>query len=263
MDFIQILITAGVVAGVGLLLGILLGFAGKLLAVAVNEKEIAVREHLPGINCGACGYTGCDAYAKAIAEEDAPLNKCPVAGSEGAKEIAAVMGKIAETVEKRAAKVLCSGSCDHTGKKYLYDGIKTCEAAVVAPGGGDTACSFACLGFGSCAKACPQNCIDMQNGVAVVDQERCIACGKCVTVCPKNIIVMQPAFRPYTVRCSSHDKGKAVKAVCSIGCIACGICVKNCPTNAITMENDLAVIDQSKCISCGVCAQKCPVHVIY
>ena len=61
MDWIGILIATGIVAGVGLLLGILLGLAGKLLAVDANEKELQVRECLPGINCGACGYTGCDA----------------------------------------------------------------------------------------------------------------------------------------------------------------------------------------------------------
>lgn len=263
MDWIGIAVAAGVVAGVGLLLGILLGVAGKLLTVAVNEKEVAVRECLPGVNCGACGYTGCDAYAKAVAEDDAPVNLCTVAGVEGAKKIGAVMGKEALEMERRAAIVHCSGSCDHTGIKYLYDGITTCEAAVLAPGGGQQQCVYACLGFGSCAKACPQDCIHIENGVAVVDQELCIACGKCVAVCPKNLITVQEAGRPYTVRCSSHDKGKDVKAVCDIGCIACGICAKNCPTDAITMQQDLAVIDHEKCIDCGTCAEKCPVKIIY
>ena len=40
MEVREVLIAAGVVAGLGLLLGIVLGIAGKLLAAAVNEKEV-------------------------------------------------------------------------------------------------------------------------------------------------------------------------------------------------------------------------------
>lgn len=259
----EIAITAGVVSGVGLLLGIILGIAGKLLSVPVNEKELAIRDCLPGVNCGGCGYAGCDAYAQAVANGEADVNLCTVAGMEGAEKIGAIMGKTVEKMERRAAIVRCSGSFDHTGDKYLYEGIETCEAAAIAPGGGERACSYGCLGFGSCAKACPTQCIHMINGVAVVDQDECIACGKCVAICPKNLIVIQEAGRPYTVRCSSHEKGKNVKAVCDIGCIGCGICAKNCPTDAIAMDNNLAKIDQTKCINCGTCAAKCPVKIIF
>ena len=47
-----ILIAAALVGGTGLVIGLLLGVAGKKFAVEVNEKEIAVREQLPGNNCG-------------------------------------------------------------------------------------------------------------------------------------------------------------------------------------------------------------------
>ncbi len=263
MNMTQIAIAAAVVAGSGLLLGILLGIAGKLLAVAVNEKEVAVREFLPGANCGGCGYAGCDAYAEAVAAGNAPATLCSSVNSEDVKKIGEILGQEVGEVVRRAAVVCCSGSYDHTGIKYEYEGIETCEAAAMAPGGGPLKCQYGCLGYGSCAKVCPQQCIEIINGVAVVDRDRCIACGKCVDACPKNLIMIQPADQPYTVRCSSHDKGKAVKAVCDIGCIGCGICAKNCPVNAIQMDNDLARIDPDICISCGVCAEKCPVKVIY
>ena len=51
-----ILIAAALVGGTGLVIGLLLGVAGKKFAVEVNEKEIAVREQLPGNHCGGCGY---------------------------------------------------------------------------------------------------------------------------------------------------------------------------------------------------------------
>ena len=53
------IIHAAILVGViGILIGLLLGFAGIKLAVPVDEKEIEVREFLPGNNCGGCGYAG-------------------------------------------------------------------------------------------------------------------------------------------------------------------------------------------------------------
>ena len=63
-----ILLAVSIVGGVGLIIGIMLGIAGKVFSVEVNEKEQAVRDALPGNNCGGCGYPGCDGLAKAIAE---------------------------------------------------------------------------------------------------------------------------------------------------------------------------------------------------
>ena len=59
-----IIIAAVLVGGVGLFIGVFLGVAGKKFAVEVDEKEIAVREALPGNNCGGCGYPGCDGLAQ-------------------------------------------------------------------------------------------------------------------------------------------------------------------------------------------------------
>ena len=75
----EIILAAVIVGGTGLLLGLFLGLAGKKFAVEIDEKEQQVREQLPGNNCGGCGYAGCDAMAKAIANGEAP-NGCPVGG---------------------------------------------------------------------------------------------------------------------------------------------------------------------------------------
>ena len=60
-----ILLAIVIVDGVGLIVGIALGIAGKFLAVKVDEKEAAIREVLPGNNCGGCGFPGCDGLAAA------------------------------------------------------------------------------------------------------------------------------------------------------------------------------------------------------
>ena len=43
-------------AVLGILIGILLGVAGKVFAVETDERVEKVRECLPGNNCGGCGY---------------------------------------------------------------------------------------------------------------------------------------------------------------------------------------------------------------
>ncbi len=90
----------------------MLSIAEKVFHVDVNEKEILIREELPGSNCGGCGYAGCDSCAKAIAEGKAPVSACPVGGTAAAKKIGAIMGEEVGEVERKAAFVKCSGSCD-------------------------------------------------------------------------------------------------------------------------------------------------------
>ena len=93
MDIKAILIAVGVIAVIGIIIGIVLGIAEKVFHVEVNEKETAVREVLPGSNCGGCGYAGCDAMAAASAKGEAPVNGCPVGGNDVAQKIAEIMGQ--------------------------------------------------------------------------------------------------------------------------------------------------------------------------
>ena len=55
------------VAVIAIIAGLLLSWASIQFAVPVDEKQAAVREVLPGANCGACGFSGCDGYAAALA----------------------------------------------------------------------------------------------------------------------------------------------------------------------------------------------------
>lgn len=257
------ILTAGAVVGiVGLIIGILLGIAAKAFHVEVDEREIMVRDLLPGNNCGGCGYAGCDGLAKAIAAGEAPVNGCPVAGGEIHAKIGEVMGKTAEASERKVAFVRCNGSCDKTSTKFNYHGITDCKKAVMVPGHGDKVCNYGCLGYGSCVRACAFDAIHVVNGIAVVDQEKCVACGKCIEACPNNLVEFVPVSADYKVKCASKDKGKDVMAGCSVGCIGCMKCTKVCESDAITVENNLAHIDYSKCTRCGKCADVCPRKII-
>lgn len=262
MSVTSILLAVAIVGGTGAVIGILLGIAGERFAVEVDERELAVRECLPGNNCGGCGFPGCDGLAAAIVKGDAPVNGCPVGGAACAEKVAGIMGVSAEDSVRMTAYVKCAGTCDKAKDNYEYVGARDCRLALNNPGGGAKACTFGCIGFGNCKNACPFGAIEIADGVAVVDPEKCKACGKCVAECPRHLIELMPADAKCHVRCSSKDKGVEVKKVCQAGCIGCGLCARNCPSGAVTVENNVAHIDQEKCTGCGVCREKCPVKVI-
>ncbi len=257
-----ILLAAAVVGGTGILLAILLSIAGDKFAVEVDEKEVAVREALPGNNCGGCGFPGCDGLAAAIAKGEAEANACPVGGNETAQAIAEIMGVEAGEVIKRVATVRCAGTCDQATELYEYVGPQDCRLAANSPNGGAKGCTYGCLGFGNCAKVCSHGAITFIKGIAFVDKDKCGGCGECAAACPRGLIEMVPYSLEQVVRCNSMDKGKDVKSVCKTGCIGCMLCAKNCPNEAIVVENNLAHIDPEKCTNCGTCVEKCPVKVI-
>lgn len=258
----EILIAAAVVGGIGILIGLFLGIAGEKLKVEVDERETLVRNELPGNNCGGCGYPGCDGLAAAIVKKEAPVNGCPVGGAPVAKKIGEIMGEEATDSIRMTAFVKCSGDCEHAKNAYEYTGVQDCNVVKYMQNGGDKACTYGCLGYGSCKKACPFGAIDIVDGIAVVNKELCKACGKCVVTCPRQLIEIIPYNAVYKVTCNSNDKGMIVKKACSTGCIGCTLCTKQCENGAITITNNLAHIDYEKCTGCGKCAEKCPAKVI-
>lgn len=258
----SIIYAAAVVGILGILIGVFLGIASEKFKVEVDERELLIRDALPGNNCGGCGYAGCDALAKAIADGQAAVGACPVGGVPVAEQIGEIMGISVGDLDKKIAFVKCKGTCDKTKVKYKYHGAEDCRMASVAPGGTEKACAYGCMGYGSCVKVCEFDAIHVVDGIAVVDREKCVACGKCVTTCPSNLIELVPYKSKHLVQCNSHDKGKEVKTKCEVGCIACTLCIKQCEFDAIHMDNNVAVIDYEKCTNCGKCAEKCPVKVI-
>ena len=256
-----IILAALIVGIIGLAFGLLLAFASVIFKVDVDERIEKIEEILPGANCGACGFAGCSAYAHAIVEQGAEVDCCSVGKDSVARQIGGIMGKATAAKKPTVARVLCAGSCDKAKNKYEYYGISDCSAAAKLAGG-QKECGTGCLGFGNCVKACKFDAIHVENGIAVVDEEKCVACGMCVKACPKHIIELIPKDKSVTVLCKNHKPGKEVNQYCAAGCIACRICEKNCPFEAISVNDNLAVIDYEKCKSCGICANKCPKKVI-
>lgn len=252
-----ILIALAVVGGVGLLAAVLLALFSHFFGVAQDETQKALREQLPGINCGACGYKGCDDYAAAMADGNAKPNLC-VPGSEAvSKALADILGVEAVETDDVVAFVHCNGNCEATSKKMIYDGVQSCRAAASVYGGPNS-CNYGCMGFGDCADVCPANAICVKDGIAHVDTGLCLGCGLCVKACPKHIISLVPQEAKNVVMCNSNDKGADARKLCKNACIGCKKCEKVCPENAITVTNNLAKIDYAKCTGCGLCVDGCP-----
>ena len=256
---LQIIIPLALLTGLALVFSIIIAIFSKKFAVEVNPKIELVENLLSGANCGACGYAGCSAFAKALVEGDATLPSCSATSKESKEEIAKILGSD-DIGESTVVIVACNGgnSCQN---KYSYQGYGDC-ASVELLAGGSKACPIGCIGMSKCIMECPHHAIELNEGHAMVKQEACVQCGVCISHCPKKLIKRLPSKAIYYIACSSQDRGKEVRSYCKNGCIGCRICVKNCKENALSFENNLPVFDYDKCTACGVCFEKCPAKCI-
>lgn len=66
-----------ILLGIGLVFGIGLAIAAKVLYVKEDERIEEVAKKLPNYNCGSCGYAGCKALAEAIVTgKESNIRKC-------------------------------------------------------------------------------------------------------------------------------------------------------------------------------------------
>ena len=250
-----------IVTLIGIISGVILTVAAKYMAVPVDERVQNVRECLPGANCGACGFAGCDEYAQKMVEEGAKTNLCTPGGSDVVQKVSALLGVEAEAVVPMRAVVKCAGTCENTKYVMDYQGPQSCAACKTFFRGRGS-CSHSCLGYGDCVLVCQYGAISIENGIAVVDRELCTGCGMCEKACPNSVVAIIPQTSNAYVACSSTDRGALVRKVCTAGCIGCKKCEKACEQGAITITDNLASIDPQKCTNCGVCVAECPTHII-
>jgi len=254
-----------VLGSLALFFAAVLAVADKFFQVQMDPRAAAIEAILPRANCGSCGFAGCAAYAEALAKGEAAAGACSPGGPEAAGKIAAILGIQVAAFVPKVAVVKCQGSCQNTRRRFAYIGEPDCRAAA-ATQFGDTACSYGCLGMGTCVRACPFDAMvmDEETGLPRVLEDRCTACGTCAAVCPKNIIEILPKDRYVHVLCRNRDPGKVTRQLCKAGCIACKVCEKACPVEggAIHVRDNLAAVDMQACTSCGKCARVCPVSCI-
>ncbi|HOO76943.1 MAG TPA: RnfABCDGE type electron transport complex subunit B [bacterium] len=256
-----LLATIFTLAGLGLVFGAALGLGSRFFRVRTDPRLDIVNDLLPGANCGACGFSGCLACARALIDNRIEVGVCPVCSAENTDRIAQVLGRAPEKKAPKTARIFCRGGHD-VSLRYQYRGVQNCFAANQF-GGGVSACDYGCLRYYSCLDICPFQAIYIDSHRnPVIDESKCVACGLCVKVCPRHLIRLVPVAAVVDIRCSSRNPAREVSRVCLVGCIACGKCVRECPVGAITIEDNLARIDYELCIKCGKCIEVCPRKII-
>jgi electron transport complex protein RnfB len=244
MTALTIILAAGTMLALGLFMAYVLGWANVKFRVDVDPRVQQVIDALPGANCGGCGYVGCNEYAEAVVAGAAPPDKCTVGGVSCATALAKILGVELEQTWPRRPVVHCAAHYAQRLGRTEYRGEGTCGSANLIAG--VQGCTYGCLGFGDCQRACQFDAIGVIDGLATVDYEKCVGCGACERACPRHIITMVPfkAEQVLVVACSNKDPGRVDRKVCTVGCIGCGACGRL--NELFSVVDNLARIDYDK-----------------
>ncbi|HEX2791327.1 MAG TPA: RnfABCDGE type electron transport complex subunit B [Steroidobacteraceae bacterium] len=122
---------------------------------------------LPQTQCTRCGYDACHPYAQALADAQAPINRCPPGGSTGIDALARLLGR-----EVLPLDPACGSDAD-PGVAWIDQD--------------------ACIGCARCLPACPVDAIiGARRYLHTVFERACTGCELCIASCPVDCIVMQP-----------------------------------------------------------------------
>lgn len=89
----EILIAVAVLGSLALILGLLITLVLKFFEVKKDPLVEELIEILPGANCGACGFPGCEQFAVEVAKKGDPSLMCPVGKQEVADKIKELLKK--------------------------------------------------------------------------------------------------------------------------------------------------------------------------
>lgn len=81
----------------GFAFGTFLAYSAKKFEVKEDPRVEMVKAALPGANCGACGYAGCEAFAKAVVAGKVTPDMCTPGRASGVAE------KIKEILKQNAS----------------------------------------------------------------------------------------------------------------------------------------------------------------
>ena len=154
-------------------------------AVSIQLAQ-ALNDALPQTQCTRCGYPDCRAYAQAMADDAADINRCPPGGAQGIVRLAALT--------RRPIKPLDA------------------ERGTEGPRGLAVIDEAWCIGCTLCIKACPVDCIvGAAKAMHTVIDAQCTGCELCIPVCPVDCISMVPvtAERTGWNAWSEADAGQA------------------------------------------------------
>jgi ferredoxin len=147
--------------------------------------------------CGASAGRTMDFFEKALEENGLvldsgfsvvmPDNCITLFEPDSEEEVAEKLEKADQTLDNILRAVKLSWSDFFRVKRGKFSGVLS---GVVSPAFNMGALKTkpfyvtdACIGCGSCAAVCPQNCIMTDSIPYVIEQEHCLHCGNCMTKC--------------------------------------------------------------------------------
>ena len=120
---------------------------------------------LPQTQCRQCGCDGCLAYARAILEEGAAINRCAPGGAEGIARLAAATGRPVVPLDPEYGREV----------PFAVARIRARD----------------CIGCAWCIRVCPTDAIaGSPKHLHGIVEERCTGCALCLPACPMDAIDM-------------------------------------------------------------------------
>ena len=157
-----------ILVGLAVVFGLILGYASVRFKVEGDPLVDQVDNLLPQTQCGQCSYAGCRPYAEAIANGEAPINKCPPGGESTILALADLLDVEPMELDEEAGVELDMPNV----------------AVIIEKD---------CIGCTLCIQACP---VDAIVGAAklmhTVIEDECTGCDLCLPPCPVDCIVMVP-----------------------------------------------------------------------
>ena len=258
-----LLLSAGILGGVGLGFAVLIALAHRRFYVFEDPRIEAVVGFLPGNNCGACGFPGCRGFGEALVGGVTTPATCTVMSPDQREEMAQFLGVDVGSANQRVARLLCAGGRDVAVQEADYVGLGTCAAAAAVASGGK-GCTWGCLGLADCERSCDFDAITINDvGLPVVDPVGCTACGDCVEACPKDLFVLMPLAHQLLVQCRNLLDGDAATAVCQVACNGCRRCAADAAPDLITIQSGLAIVDYDRYdLASPAAIARCPTGAI-
>ena len=115
------------------------------------------------------------------------------------------------------------GKCNFSGCRPYAEAIVSGEADInqCPPGGKDTIKTLANLLGRQVKPLNPENGVEKEKHVALIDESLCIGCVKCINACPTDAIL---------------GAAKQMHSVLAEECTGCELCIAPCPMDCISLQ---------------------------
>ena len=147
------------------------------------SKKSDIEALLPQTQCQRCEYSGCEPYAEAVANKEAPINKCAPGGKWVLEKIAQLDGRAPTQEEVNGLEP------ERMWKAYIDP--------------------QRCIGCYKCVDVCPTSAIvGRSKSLHGVLEDLCTGCGLCLPTCPMDCIEQHESEESLVDRWNRKDQFK-------------------------------------------------------